>query len=219
MKNKARIIAPFLLVALLLFVVGLYWYKSFQDRFAPPRKDAPMVQFRVAKENTLMAVTGNLAYYGFVKDEEAFKYALLHIKDNTPDKEGAIKVGDNSIDTETVYTISQSMSAWEIARILLNEGTPALPGCKGHGCPNTTPFEPELFPGGDIAPTLQERMRAKYSWVKTFDDCVKAIGHDGGQVTSEEASKRTGHPRVCNTADGRYFIQGQEGWSDYPPYP
>jgi len=62
-------------------------------------------------------------------------------------------------------------------------------------------------------------MRAGYSWVNNYDDCLKVIGHDGGQVTSEEASKRTGHPRVCNTADGRYFAQGQEGWSDYPPYP
>ncbi len=217
-KNKARIIAPFLFVALLLLAGGLYWYKSSQDRFAAPRKDAPMVKFRVDKQNTLMAVTGNLVYYGFVKDEEALKYALEYTKDNTPGKPGAIKVGNNTIDTETVYDISQSMNAWEIARILLNEGTPSVRDCD-HGCEEYNPFTPALLPGGDIAPTWQERMRAKYSWVKNYDDCLKAIGHDGGQVTSEEASKRTGHPRVCNTADGRYFIQGKEGWSDYPPYP
>lgn len=213
MKNKARIIVPFLFVACLLLVGGLYWRKSFQDRFAAPRKDAPMVKFRVAKENTLMAVTGNLAYYGFVKNEEALKYALLHTKDNTPGDEHSLKIGNNTIDTESIYEISQSMSAWQIADILLNKGIPCNDRCE------SLVFDPELLPGGDIAPTWQERMRVKYSWVKTFDDCVKAIGHDGGQVTSEEASKRTGHPRVCNTADGRYFVQGQEGWSNYPPYP
>jgi len=218
MKNKARIVVPILFIALLLLAGSLFWYKSFQDRFAPPRKDAPMVKFRVDKQNTLMAVTGNLHYYGFVKDEEALKYALLHTKDNKLGKEGAIKVGNNTIDTETAYDISQSMSAWEIARILLNEGTPSIRDCD-HGCEEYNPFTPAILPGGDIAPTWKEQMQAKYSWVKNFDDCLKAIGHDGGQVTSEEASKRTGHPRVCNTADGRYFIQGKEGWTDYPPYP
>jgi hypothetical protein len=217
-KKKIRLIAPFLLVVLLVAVSGFYWMKSSQDRFAAPRKDAPIVKFRVSKENTLMAVTGNLKYYGFVKDEDALKYALEHTKDNTPGKHGAIKVGNSTIDTETAYDISQTMSAWEIARILLNEGTPSVSDCN-HGCPSSNPFNPEILPGGDIAPTWQEQMRAKYSWVKTFDDCVKAIGHDGGQLTSEEASKRTGHPRVCNTADGRYFVQGKEGWSNVQPYP
>lgn len=213
MKNKARIIVPFLFVALLLLIGGLYWYKSFQDRFAAPRKNAPMVKFRVDKQNTLMAVAGNLHYYGFVKDEEALKYALLHTKDNTQGDEHSLKIGNNTIDTESIYEISQSMSAWQIADILLNKGKSCGSRCESFV------FNPELLPGGDVAPTLQERMRAKYSWVKTFDDCVNAIGHDGGQLTSEEASKRTGHPRVCNTADGRYFVQGEEGWNDYPPYP
>ncbi len=218
MKNKARIIAPFLFIVCLLLVGVLYWHKSFQDRFTPPRKDAPMVKFRVDKQNTLIAVTGDLAYYGLVKDEEALKYALLHTRDNTPGREGALKVGDNTIDIDSTYDISQTMTAWEIARILLNEGEYSPRDCS-HGCEEYNPFTPALLPGGDIAPTWQEQMRAKYSWVKTFEDCVKTIGHDGGQLTSEEASKRTGHRRVCNTADGRYFIQGKEGWSDYPPYP
>lgn len=218
MKNKVRIIIPLLLVILLLSLGGFYLIKSSQKRFTPPRKDAPMVKFRVDKENTLMAVTGNLYYYGFVKDEEAFKYALEHTKDNTPGKEGAIKVGNNTIDTVTAYDISQSMSAWEIARILLNEGMPSVSDCD-HGCPSSNPFTPEILPGGDIAPTWQEQMQVKYAWVKTYDDCVKAIGHDGGQITSEENFKQTGHPRVCNTADGRYFVKGQGGWSNTPPYP
>ena len=167
MKNKVRIIVPLLLVVLLLSLGGFYWFKSSQDRFAPPRKDAPMVKFRVDKQNTLMAVTGNLAYYGFVKDEEALKYALEHTKDGTPGEKGAIKVGNNTIDTETAYSISQTMSVWEIARILLNKGTPSVSDCD-HGCPSNNPFTPEILPGGDIAPTWQEHMRAKYSWGKTF---------------------------------------------------
>lgn len=218
MKNKARIIVPLLLIALMTLFGGLYWYKSSQDKFAAPRKNAPMVKFRVDKENTLMAVTGNLYYYGFVKNEEALKYALEHTKDTTLGKPGAIKIGNNTIDTETAYDISQTMSAWEIAKILLNEGTPSISDCD-HSCPSSNPFTPEILPGGDIAPTWQEQMEAKYAWVKTFDDCVEAIGHDGGQVTSIEASKRTGFPRVCNTADARYFVQGKDGWTKTQPYP
>jgi hypothetical protein len=102
------------------------------------------------------------------------------------------------------------MNAWQLASVLLNDGVHQ--DCD-HGCPDSA-FEPELVPGGDLAPTLKE----KYSWVKTYDDCIKAIGHDGGQVTSEQAFQRTGH-RICNTADGRYFVQGKEGYTDYPPYP
>jgi len=218
MKNKVKVFAPLLIVVLLLSLGGFYWFKSSQDKFSAPRKDTPLVKFRVDKENTLMAVTGNLHYYGFVRDEDSLKYALEHVQDNTPGKEGAIKVGNNTINTETAYEISQSMSAWEIARILLNEGTPSVSDCD-HGCPSNNPFTPEVLPGGDIAPTWEEQMQAKYAWVKTFDDCVKAISSDGGQITSEEASKRTGFPRVCNTADSRFFIQGKDGWTKTPPYP
>src|SRR3989344_6241711 len=99
--KKIKILAPLLLLAFLLAIGGFYWSKSSQDKFAAPRKDAPMVKFRVDKQNTLIAVTGNLHYYGFVKDEEALKYALEHTKDNTPGKSRAIKVGNNTIDTKT----------------------------------------------------------------------------------------------------------------------
>lgn len=218
MKYKNKVFVPLLLVILLFVAGSLYWSKSSQDKFTASRKDAPMVKFRVDKQNTLMAVTGNLHYYGFVKDEDALEYALEHTKDNTPGKPEAIKIGNNTIDTETAYNISQSMNTWEIARILLNEGTPSVSDCD-HGCPSNNPFTPEILPGGDIAPTWEEQMKAKYAWVKTFDDCVKAISSDGGQITSEEASKRTGFPRVCNTADSRFFVQGKDGWTKTPPYP
>lgn len=213
MRKRASLIIIPLLVTALLLAGGNYLYKSRQSKFDAPRKDAPTVQFRVSKENTLIAVTGNLHYYGFVKDEDVLKYALEQTKDSTPGKGGVIKVGNNTIDTEAVYAISQTMSAWEIARILLNEGTPSVSDCD-HGCPSTNPFNPELLPGGDVAPTLQERMRAKYNWVKTYEDCVKSIGHDGGQLTSEENFIQTGRPRKCIAPDGRVFTQGQEGWTE-----
>lgn len=214
MKKRSRLIIPILLV---VFLGSYYWFKSWQDKFTAPRQEGPTLEFRVTSSNTLMAVTGNLAYFGVVKDEGALLYALKHSKDNKPGNKGAIKVGNNDIDVDTSYTITQTMDAWEIARILLNEGVPIV--ARGHGPKPTSGFTPELLPGGDIAPTLEEQIRAKYAWVETFEDCVKSISQGGGQVTSEEASKRTGHPRVCNTGDGRYFEEGQEGWSDYPPYP
>lgn len=211
MRKRASLIITPLLVAALLLAGGSYWYKSRQSKFEAPRKNAPMVQFRVSKSNTLIAVTGNLHYYGFVKDEDAFRYALEYTKDNTPGKEGAIKVGNNTIDTEAVYTISQTMSAWEIAKILLNDGTPSVSDCS-HGCPDTTPFNPELLPGGDLSPSLQEQLRAKYNWVKSYEDCIKAHG----QLSSEQYAQRTGKPRECVNPDSRVFTQGKEGWSDHP---
>ena len=131
-----------------------------------------------------MAVVGDLHYYGFIKDEGAFKYALEHTKDNTPGKENALTIGSNTIDRKARYKISQSMTAWQMADILLNQGE--LSTCD-HGCPDSN-FDPELLPGGDLAPTLKE----KYSWVKTYQDCAKAIGQDGGQLSSEQYYERTG---------------------------
>jgi len=214
MKKKIKIIAPFLLVVILVAVGVLSWSGSRQDKFAAPRSEAPEVKFRVSKENTIMAVTGNLHYYGFVKDEDALLYALKHTQDDNPGKEGAIKVGDNTIDVDSVYTISQTMTAWEIAKILLNEGTYSLSDCS-HGCPKPHPFIPEILPGGDVALPIKEQMRAKYDWVTSYEACVEAIGHDGGQLSSEQYYERTGIRR-CVSPDGREFTEGQEGWSDQP---
>lgn len=211
-KLKSKLPIYFVGLALVLGLVGFGLFKNWQAKFEAPRKDTPTIQFTISKDKTLQAVSGDLKYYDFIKDESAFKYALEHTKDNTSGNENSIKVGKNTIDREAIYKISQSMTAWELADVLLNQGT--YQSCD-HGCPDSN-FIPEVLPGGDLAPTLKER----YSWVKTFEDCVKAVGtgHEGGQVTSEEAFKRTGH-RICNTADGRYFVQGQEGYTDYPPYP
>lgn len=79
------------------------------------------VDLRINTNVTLDALVGNLYYYGFVKDEEAFRYALEKTEDFTP-SEASIKVGKNgTIDTNAEYRISENMSAWEIADILLNK--------------------------------------------------------------------------------------------------
>jgi hypothetical protein len=196
-------------VVLLLIITGVSIYQWFQqEKFEAPRQGTPDISFTIGESFTLQAVVSDLKYYNFIKDEEAFKYALEHTKDTTPGNENSLKIGDNTIEREARYTINQSMAAWQIADILLNQGEHS--DCD-HGCPESN-FTPELLPGGNLAPTIEER----YSWVKTYEDCVKAVGtgHDGGQLTSEQNHIQTGRPRGCTSPDGRYFTQGQEGWSE-----
>ena len=212
MTKKTKFVGIRKLTYLALFIVilsliALAWYRNWQTKFEAPRQNTQLIGFTIKKDTTLMAVAGDLHYYGFIKDEGAFKYALEHSKDNTPGKTNALTIGSNSVDREARYKISQSMTAWQIAEILLNEGE--LSTCD-HGCPNSN-FDPELLPGGDLAPTLKE----KYSWVKTYEDCTKAIGQDGGQLSSEQYYQRTGIRR-CVAPDGREFTKGKEGWSDIP---
>lgn len=208
-KNLSKNIATRYLLALLLVLSlgALLWYKNWQGKFEAPRQNTQLIGFTIKKDTTLMAVVGNLHNYGFIKDEDAFKYALEHSKDNTAGKANALTIGSKTIDREARYKISQSMTAWQIADILLNQG--GLSTCD-HGCPDSN-FDPELLPGGDLAPTLKE----KYSWVKTYEDCTKAIGYDGGQLSSEQYFQRTGIRR-CVSPDGREFTFGKEGWSDVP---
>lgn len=79
------------------------------------------VDLRLSTNVTLDALVGNLYYYGFIRDENSFRYALENTKDTTP-SEKAIKVGkDGTIDTNTEYRISENMSAWELADLLLNK--------------------------------------------------------------------------------------------------
>jgi len=78
------------------------------------------VDLRINSNVTLEALIANLHYYGFIRDERAFKYALEHTKDVTP-SEKAIKIGENrTIDINAEYRISEDMTAWQIADILLN---------------------------------------------------------------------------------------------------
>lgn len=212
MAKKTKQVSMRNLIYLALFIVilglgGLAWYKNRQNKFEAPRQNSQPIEFTISKNKSLTAVIGDLYYYGFIKDEDAFTYTLEHTKDNTPGKENALTIGSNTIDREARYKISQSMTAWQIANVLLNQGE--LSTCN-HGCPDSN-FDPELLPGGDLAPTLKE----KYSWVKTYEDCTKAVGHDGGQLSSEQYAQRTGIRR-CVSPDGREFTQGKEGWSDIP---
>jgi len=193
-KKKLLIIPLIVVTVALLAGAAAYFSKSRQDKFAAPRKEAPIIQYRIGKEATLMGAVSNLHYYGFIKDEDAFKYALGHAQDATPGQEGAIRVGNNTINTQTTYEISQTMDAWELADVLLNKGR--FDDCS-HGCPGM--FYPELLPGGDLAPSVNDR----FKWVETYEDCVKAKG----QLSSEQYSKRTGEPRKCVTPDGREFTQ------------
>ena len=78
------------------------------------------IDLRITTNTTLDGVIGNLYYYGFIRDENSFRYALDHTKDTTP-SDKAIKVDVNkTIDTNAEYRISEEMSAWQIADILLN---------------------------------------------------------------------------------------------------
>lgn len=87
------------------------------------QKVATKVAFRPAKGSTLEAIISNLHYYGFIRSEKATLYALEHTEDKTQANPGALIVGKNgSIDTNSNYDISESMTAWEIANTLLNKG-------------------------------------------------------------------------------------------------
>lgn len=80
-----------------------------------------LVNLRINTSVTLDGLIGNLYYYGFIRDEKSFRYVLEHTKDITP-SDKAIKVGNNgTIDTNAEYRISENMSAWELADLLLNK--------------------------------------------------------------------------------------------------
>lgn len=209
MKKRKRLVLILLVVVLAVSGIVYFLFKNLQSKFEAPRQNTPDIQFTISKNKTLDAIVGDLKYYDFIKDERAFTFALEHTQDNTKGGENFIKVGKGSktIERGAVYAISQSMTAWELASVLLNSSSHQ--DCD-HGCPESN-FIPELLPGGDLAPTVKE----KYSWVKTYEDCVKAIGYDGGQLSSEQYYERTGIRR-CISPDGREFTQGKEGWSDKP---
>jgi hypothetical protein len=79
-----------------------------------------MVNLRINTITTLDALVSNLAYYGFVRNENSFRYALEHTKDYTPSEKAIIVDNNRSIDTNAEYRISEDMDAWQIADILLN---------------------------------------------------------------------------------------------------
>lgn len=79
------------------------------------------VDLRISTNVSLQGLTGNLVHYGFMRDEKSFLYALEHTTDSTP-SDKAIKVGSNgTIDQNAEYRISENMTAWELADVLLNK--------------------------------------------------------------------------------------------------
>lgn len=183
----------FLVILFLLVGTALI----FKPMFDAPRKTGPKVLYSVPKSATQSAITGDLKYYDFIKDESVLKFALWI--------EGGIR--GKSVQTGMVYELSQTMSVWQIANVLLNKDYKGQPYDCDHGCPESN-FNPELLPVGDLAPTISQ----KYEWVKTYEDCVKSIGHDGEQLSSEQYAQKTGI-RKCGSPDGREFTQGKEGWT------
>lgn len=86
------------------------------------QKQSETVDFRPGSGSTLEAIISNLQYYGFIRNERAFKYALENTKDTTKGNSGALSVGKNgSIDIVASYRISENMTAWELADTLLNK--------------------------------------------------------------------------------------------------
>lgn len=190
--RKIRKIFTLPLAILALLLIGLFVF--FQVTFSAPRKSTQIIKYRVSQTAAQMAVTGDLKYYGFIKHESALNFVLFI--------EG--KIYGKDIQRSAIYEISQSMNTWQIASVLLKGGSHV--DCS-QGCPDSN-FDPELLPGGDLAPTIKQ----KYEWVKTYEDCVKSIGHDGGQLSSEQYAQKTGI-RKCVSPDGREFTQGKEGWT------
>ena len=78
------------------------------------------INLRINTITTLDGLAGNLAYYGFVRDEKSFLYALEHTKDTTPSENAIIVDKNSTIDRNAEYRISEDMDAWQIADILLN---------------------------------------------------------------------------------------------------
>ena len=78
------------------------------------------VDLRISTDTTLNALISNLAYYGFIRNEEGFRYALEHTKDSNPSDNAIIVDINGTIDKNAEYRISEDMDAWKIADILLN---------------------------------------------------------------------------------------------------
>jgi hypothetical protein len=100
------------------FVEKLHFTQSDFER----QKQSETVDFRPGKGSTLEAIVSNLKYYGFIKSEKALIYALENTDDKTQGNPGSLPVGKNgSIDIVASYRISENMTTWEIADILLNK--------------------------------------------------------------------------------------------------
>lgn len=82
------------------------------------------ISLRLSDKTTLEALVSNLHYYGFIRDEAAFIFALENTKDTVVGKSNALKVGKTgTIDVGAYYRITEDMDAWQLADELLNKPT------------------------------------------------------------------------------------------------
>lgn len=97
---------------------------NFTEKDFERQRQNDAISFRLYGQSTLEAVVSNLHYYGFIRSEKALMYALENTEDITPGHDEALIIGKNgSVDIYANYRISENMTAWEIADILLNKGT------------------------------------------------------------------------------------------------
>lgn len=105
------------------FVENLDMSDEEANKARKPSSDGK-IMLRVRETTTLDGLLSNLEYYGFVRDQEALRYALEHTEDTQEGKANPIMVGDDkTISTWSYYKISEDMTAWEIADELLNHPT------------------------------------------------------------------------------------------------
>lgn len=64
---------------------------------------------RLSPNSTLQGVVGNLYYYGFIDDQASFEKLLTEAADNTTGNENSIKVGKNTIDVNSSYSMNYSI--------------------------------------------------------------------------------------------------------------
>ena len=79
------------------------------------------VMLRLSPNSTIQGVVGNLYHYGFIDDQMAFEKLLTKTVDTTPGDENSVRIGENTIDVNSSYSLDYSMSDEEIADTLLNK--------------------------------------------------------------------------------------------------
>lgn len=82
------------------------------------------ISLRLSDKTNLEALISNLHFYGFIRDEKAFIYALENTIDTNVGKANALKVGKSgTVDVGAYYKITEDMDAWQLADELLNNPT------------------------------------------------------------------------------------------------
>ena len=77
-----RIYKPLVAFLIIFGLISVFWYKNWQKQSLMLQdRILNLLALRLEKDTTLVAVVGDLHYYGFIKDEGAFEYALEHTKD------------------------------------------------------------------------------------------------------------------------------------------